>query len=215
MRGAPVASLVPERLQRSADYAEVVASTGDSRTFIPIGDAMDFSGVEPLAQLATLVPNSPWITLFRKSYALAGGRARLPIRALLLERNLPASGPAFRPFVSLPVVGYASSCRELDGHTVKLFLHGNKAKAGHCHEDKGSFVLEFAGETFAADFPVGGSRASPYLPSPRLLPARSRPLGQRRSVTTDTHHNPLRVTQYLLRRKCFQSFSLAADSILP
>ncbi len=154
-RGVPVASLMPERIRRSADYAEAVASTDDSRTFLPIGDAMDFSGLEPLAQLATMMPDSAWVSLFRKSAALVNSPARLPVRALLLERKLPAQGPAFRPFISLPVVGYVSSRRELAGQTVKLFLHGGKARAGHGHEDKGGFILEFAGDTFAADFPVG------------------------------------------------------------
>jgi len=37
---------------------------------------------------------------------------------------------------------------------VKLFLMGNKAGASHTHEDKGSFVLEFAGDSFAQDFGV-------------------------------------------------------------
>jgi hypothetical protein len=32
---------------------------------------------------------------------------------------------------------------------------GNKAGAGHAHEDKGSFVLEYAGQTFAIDPGMG------------------------------------------------------------
>jgi len=44
-----------------------------------------------------------------------------------------------------------ASVRKLGPEQVKLFLMGNRAGAGHTHEDKGSFVLEFAGETFAMD----------------------------------------------------------------
>ena len=32
---------------------------------------------------------------------------------------------------------------------------GNKADAGHTHEDKGSFVLEYAGQAFAMDLGIG------------------------------------------------------------
>ncbi|MBI3986310.1 MAG: heparinase II/III family protein [Lentisphaerae bacterium] len=53
--------------------------------------------------------------------------------------------------MSLPDMGLMASVRKLGGDRVKLLLLGNKAGAGHAHEDKGSFVLEFAGETFAMD----------------------------------------------------------------
>jgi hypothetical protein len=44
-----------------------------------------------------------------------------------------------------------ASIRALGNEMVKLLIMGNKANAGHTHEDKGSFVLEFAGQTFACD----------------------------------------------------------------
>ena len=47
-----------------------------------------------------------------------------------------------------------SSVRRLGGEHVKFFLMGNKAGSDHAHEDKGSFVLEFAGDSFAMDFGV-------------------------------------------------------------
>jgi hypothetical protein len=56
-----------------------------------------------------------------------------------------------QPFVCLPDMGPLVSHRLLGGHWVKLFIQGNKTWAGHAHEDKGSFVLEFAGDTFAMD----------------------------------------------------------------
>ncbi len=44
-----------------------------------------------------------------------------------------------------------ASVRRLGDDEVKLFIMGNKAGAGDAHEDKGSFVLEYAGDTFAMD----------------------------------------------------------------
>ncbi len=48
-------------------------------------------------------------------------------------------------------MGLTASNREYNGEKVKIAFLGNKAFAEHTHEDKGSFVLEFAGETFAMD----------------------------------------------------------------
>ena len=74
--------------------------------------------------------------------------------AMGMSRDIPAEGPPLRPFVDMPDTGMTCSVRRLGGELVKLFLMGNKAGASHTHEDKGSFVLEFAGDTFAQDFGV-------------------------------------------------------------
>jgi hypothetical protein len=57
----------------------------------------------------------------------------------------------YEPFVLLPDNGIAASTRKSGDLLTKLVVIGGPAKAGHNHEDRGSFVLEFAGETFAAD----------------------------------------------------------------
>ena len=54
----------------------------------------------------------------------------------------------------MPDTAMMCSVRHLRGELVKIFIAGNKAGSGHCHEDKGSFVLECAGDTFAADFGI-------------------------------------------------------------
>jgi hypothetical protein len=48
-------------------------------------------------------------------------------------------------------MGPVASTRRVGRDWVKILVMGNKAGAGHTHEDKGSFVLEFAGDTFAMD----------------------------------------------------------------
>jgi hypothetical protein len=57
----------------------------------------------------------------------------------------------YEPFILLPDNGIAASTRKSGDLLTKLLVIGGPAKAGHNHEDRGSFVLEFAGETFAAD----------------------------------------------------------------
>jgi len=58
--------------------------------------------------------------------------------------NLPA-------FTKLAKAGTASSFRRLSQDNVRLFLVGAMENAGHCHRDKGSFILEVGGEPFAVD----------------------------------------------------------------
>jgi hypothetical protein len=41
-------------------------------------------------------------------------------------------------------MGLTASTRQFNGNTVKLLVMANVAGASHNHEDKGSFVLEFA-----------------------------------------------------------------------
>lgn len=76
----------------------------------------------------------------------------------LLVRNgmtsLIQTGPAPPAYIALPDTGYIASTRRLGEHIVKLFIMGHKAGADHTHEDKGSFVLEFAGQTFATDLGI-------------------------------------------------------------
>jgi hypothetical protein len=68
-----------------------------------------------------------------------------------LIQRLPAKSHAPQSLISLPMMGPLVSQRKLGDAWVKLFIQGNRANAGHTHEDKGSFILEFAGETFALD----------------------------------------------------------------
>jgi hypothetical protein len=133
-RGENVSNLVPDVLKRTSDYAAVVAST----TFddvIPICDSGPSFRADSLRILAELMPQSHWSAMYDKQ---RGRPDRLA---------LPA-------YVVLPDTGYLASTRRLGDDVVKILILGNKAGAGHTHEDKGSFVLEYAGETFAADLGI-------------------------------------------------------------
>jgi hypothetical protein len=152
-RGKPLRDLLPPLLARTDDYLEVFRSTEQPRSLILSSDAQGgpWAGVSPstLAVLAKI---------------RAGGAAARMLAALAAEPRdslalwaLPAPDLAgvepnrYEPFVLLPASGFAASTRKLDGEWVKLVVCGGPARAGHNHEDRGSFVLEFAGETLAAD----------------------------------------------------------------
>lgn len=150
-RGKSLATLMPEAMRRTALMAEVLYSTADDLDVLPICDAM-FAFPESLAHLAAYLPDSHWVTVYHKQMRRAGSAPSL--LSMALARSIPAAGPALRPFVDMPATGMTSSVRQLGNETVKLFLMGNKAEAGHTHEDKGGFILEFAGDSFAMDFGV-------------------------------------------------------------
>jgi hypothetical protein len=148
-RGQDLRQLVPAPLFRTDRLAEMLLSTDDGQDMILTGDA-NFVFGEALAFLAWLMPRSHWVTLYRKSVQRAGVAPMLAI--LRLDREIPARGPELAPFVEMPDLGYMASVRRLGPELVKLFILGNKARGDHQHEDKGSFVLECAGDSFAFDF---------------------------------------------------------------
>ncbi len=150
-RGRPLHELMPAQMKQTALMAEVLYSTDDRLDVILICDAM-YAFPEALAHLAAFMPDSHWVTIYHKQLSRAGASPSL--LAMALSRNIPAEGPPLRPFVDMPSTGMMCSVRRHQGELVKLFLMGNKAGAGHTHEDKGSFVLEFAGDSFAMDFGV-------------------------------------------------------------
>ena len=141
---------VPEVLKGTAAFAAALGSMDPEADVIPICDASPTYGPEPLALLAAALPDSAWVTMFRKNLARAGGFAASPI-IQSLEPQIPTAGPEPEPLVALPEMGIAASTRKFGDEWVKLLIMGNRAGAGHTHEDKGSFVLEFAGESFAFD----------------------------------------------------------------
>ena len=156
--GRPFASVLPKSLRRCADFGELLASTDESTDMIPIGDAAQGQGLPlTLVTMANALPQSAWLRTFRKAAAREPGKSTLADRVLswALAETLPAASPEPKSFVSLPEMGCLASTRRLGNEWVKLFLMGNKAGAGHAHEDKGSFVLEHAGETFALDPGMG------------------------------------------------------------
>lgn len=148
-RGRSARELCPAAMRATAQMAEVLVSTADEYQMILICDAQ-YIPQEGAAFLAWLMPDSHWVTIFHKSIRRTGQPMTLLAQNLL--REVPAEGPPLRPLVVMPAIGQLASHRRLGGEWVKLFLMGNQAGASHTHEDKGSFVLECAGDTFARDF---------------------------------------------------------------
>jgi hypothetical protein len=150
-RNRDARELAAPQLLKTDRLAEMLYSTDDGQDMLLTGDACYCTG-ESLAFLAWLMPQSHWVTIYRKSLRRAGAAALL--MALRLDREIPAEGPALAPFLEMKDLGYMASVRRLGPDIVKLFVLGNKAGGDHQHEDKGSFILEYAGDSFAFDFGV-------------------------------------------------------------
>jgi len=162
--GKPMAELVPGPMRRCGDFAEAVISTDAASDVVPICDAGNRHETISQAIMAGLLPESAWTRMLHKTVARNGGwpvnhwskalsapaMADAAIAWGLIAR-MPSATPKPRTFAHLPAMGPLASQRRLGGEWVKLIIQGNRAGAGHTHEDKASFVLEFAGETFALD----------------------------------------------------------------
>ncbi|MBW7895073.1 MAG: heparinase II/III family protein [Opitutaceae bacterium] len=150
-RRRDVRELVSPALLKTDRLAEMLYSTDDGQEMILTGDAVMTIG-EGVALLAWLLPDSHWVTILHKQLKRAGAAPLL--LALRLARELPAEDPPLSPFLEMADTGMMCSVRQLGTEQVKLFIMGNKAGGDHQHEDKGSFVLECAGDSFAFDFGV-------------------------------------------------------------
>jgi hypothetical protein len=148
-RGLDYTGILPEAILRTGRFAEIFFSTDEAQDVIPTCDANAVLSMEYLAFMATALPDSQWVRMYRKAAARTGGPDTL--MSMKLDKTIPHTAPEPAHFTMLPEMRIMSSYRKLDGLPVKVLAMGNRAGAGHAHEDKGSFVLEFAGQTFAAD----------------------------------------------------------------
>lgn len=140
-RGKKISDIIPDVLKSTANFAAVVSSTTADDVIAVCDAGTDFRR-DTLEVLVDLMPESHWIKMYNKKRLLNG------------ERPIPQQEPLVPVFISLPHTGYMTSTRELEGQKLKVFIMGHKAGADHTHEDKGSFVLEFAGQTFAMDLGI-------------------------------------------------------------
>ena len=140
-RGKDARALIPEPLARTGNYAAVIMSTTE-RDIIPYGDSNLNMDTDTLEGMHAILPGSHWTTLYNKHRVRKG----LP--------SLDTPGPPLPAFISLPDTGLMASVRELGGRPVKLFVMGFRVGCEHTHEDIGSFVLEFGGQSFATDLGI-------------------------------------------------------------
>ena len=169
-RRKPLADITPDCLKNLANFADVFISTDRRGSMIPVssGQGNGRGTLPTLAQFfAIIAPESQWVKLYHE----AVNHTTWVNDIFFLNRMslVRASNPPVRPLAELPVMGMMASTRFVDlkvtnpicNHkkVTKLLLCGTKKAAKcHRHNDRGSFVLEYGGDTFAAD-PGGQSYA--------------------------------------------------------
>lgn len=152
-RGMSLKAVVPKIILNTGKFADAIMSTEVSQDHIPICDAHATGAALSLALLSHLVPDSSWTKMLKRNIARSGESSswrRDPLAEVCGTKE--SSGETIAPsFLYLPEMRLASSTRKLGEQTVKLVVRGNRAGAGHTHEDTGSFILELDGKTFARD----------------------------------------------------------------
>lgn len=158
-RGVPLDSLVPPVLRNVGNYLTTMAATvGPIGSAIKVADGgrngpVMFPGCAGM--LAVLTGDS---TIARLYAGLLAGEMRETwqtpgaIMSMVLAPDaLPEPGVRPPTFHILGDTGILCSARDTPHGIVRLQLIGGTARAGHCHEERGSFVLEAFGDELAID----------------------------------------------------------------
>lgn len=174
-RGKEFEEVVPQRMKLTDNFAESIYSTVEERCFINVCDSSGQLDTLSRVIMATICPDGAWARILKETLKRSDGNISSwplkkkcnfssyfsPLSDMVLawklteQTNATNSISTPKPFIFLPETGYMASTRLLDNQIVKLFIMGGKSGIGHNHEDKGSFVLELAGEIFAADPGIG------------------------------------------------------------
>jgi Heparinase II/III-like protein len=170
LRGKPLREMIPPKMDLMWSYvAPMLSTAGEPGSCLTISDAVfQFLPWDAIGVAAACLPQQGWRSLL--GACLSGGKTSMigpdftfdgPF-TIIYGPDRPAKPAVEVPtFQRLPNAGMITSNRPWNlptevggtegGHTVRLHLVGAMANAGHCHPDKGSFILEACGETFAGD----------------------------------------------------------------
>ncbi len=158
LRGKALAAVIPAKLRSMDTYiASLLSTSGEPGSYHPIADTVgDAVAVDAISMLAAATNAPLWRGLMadclrrgkkvKRDWTFDGCFA-----VIFGPAHCPEDLVEFPAFAKLAKAGTASSFRRIGPESVRLFLVGAMENAGHCHRDKGSFILEAGGEPFAAD----------------------------------------------------------------
>jgi len=144
--GLPLDEIIPECVRRTANLARITESTVEGQDYIPICDSAVKAQMIHLAFMAYMLPESRWVDMYRKKLREAGGVFD-DMFSMVLDAKIPQKTEEKAGVVQMPDTGITV----VEWSKGKLLFMGAPANAGHQHEDKGSFVLEYDRESFACD----------------------------------------------------------------
>ncbi|MDF2924135.1 MAG: hypothetical protein K0R57_3049 [Paenibacillaceae bacterium] len=156
-RGQSLAQYVPDCIRRSEEYAlAMLSAAGDERLTVAVGDghARPYDAIV-VACYAMLSDKPEWKRLYSRIIREEGGSPAS--KELLMLADLPSGlsgeGHILEPGLrQLPVTGQTSLVADVDGiGRIKLHACSGPTFFAHYHEDKGSLVLEAAGEALLVE----------------------------------------------------------------
>lgn len=154
-KGESLSAYLPEAVRRSGDYALAMLSTErDGLRTVAVGDghARPYDSIVA-ASFASLSDRPEWKGLYSR---IAAGRLP-PSKELLIMAPEPAAANddghiLEEGLIHLPATGQTSLVHHTpDAGRIKLHLASGPSFYTHYHEDKGSLVLEAAGEALLAE----------------------------------------------------------------
>ena len=161
-RGKDIKKVIPSNMKNLGAFGDAFISTDRRGGVIPISSGQgNGRGTSPTVNqfLARIAPDSQWVNLYNSLYRAKGDAMFYNLSLRIYHNDVPRKMNPLKELVQLPIMGVAASHRYYRGKIAKILVNGTKAKVQcHRHNDRGSFVLEFAGDTFAAD-PGGQSYA--------------------------------------------------------
>ncbi len=145
--------LVQPTLKNTENYVAALLSTVPDQVFIPICDGAREDQIynDYIPFMANIFPDSYWVFLDQMMNEKEDRSPSELFTLLPLGQDKDLKPTKTPHFILMENNGIASSLRKHNGKYVKVFVMGNSQNAGHNHEDVGSFVLEWAGETYAMD----------------------------------------------------------------
>lgn len=165
-RGQPVADLLATRPAIATKLAHMwnfvsplLGTAGEPGAFLPISDtSFNLLPWDAIGGAAAVLGQPGWQGLL--GACLGGGKTTMVWPYWCADGMLTLIfGPDERPapvievpvFRRLETAGMITSNRPWGKGNIRLHLVGAMANAGHCHPDKGSFILEACGDIFAGD----------------------------------------------------------------
>lgn len=155
----PFKEYLPEKFIKTGNYALGILSTaGDGTTFLNVGDAQMNQKIKPslAAMFYEISQKDEWKYLYRTTSA--GNQYEGDIYQIIFYTDGLEEGETYKlwenknRFSVMKDIGYTSIVRRANNLGNILFFYcSGPLEQGHCQEDKGSFIIEAAGEVLAMD----------------------------------------------------------------
>ena len=159
VRGKKLSEVLPKNLLKSDSWVNCIASTNKNASVIPIGQS-SYWNLQPqvAAFMAAALQDTQWVRIFNKYPGKDGIKDvgywfEEKFYAWKYAQEVKEKYPPLKTFVQTKSNGLVVSHRKLNEKILKLLVVGFADHVGKRHEDIGSFILEYAGDSFFIDPP--------------------------------------------------------------